>query len=193
MLNVKSFIKLILLFFLINSSSFAAEIQYVISEEFYKNVYTIQQRGTKNIFYNPGMFFDSAVKRMDPEGKTITKCEAEQESMMIVHLFPGPSYNPVTRMYRTDLEVRIIDGSGKVSKTIVLDHGTVGDYSLPEEHMTRHFVKTIDKMLLKLSDDLQKSEDLLNGNLCFEGEAFNQLNEKHYDEQRAKPKTLQFN
>jgi hypothetical protein len=184
---------LILLSALFINSLPAADIQYVISDEFYNNYHSLQINTSRNVFYNPGKLFESAFKRVDPEEKTITKCVSQKESRMIIHLFPGSFYNPLTRTFETDLETRIINSSGTVSKTLMINYGTVGQFSSePVELMTQHFEKTIQKMLVALSDDLQKSNDNLNGNQCFEG-LFIKRNEKHFDEQRATPKTLKFN
>ena len=139
---------LFLLFFCKNL--FCFEIQYFISEFFYKNPHSYSINGFKLVKYFPGELLESALKSNQEIYKS---CEPETKTDYIVNLYPITVYDPFLKSITTDMKVKIFsENTVKPVELIVSYHNQVFLKEDSENLITEHYTKLIDKLSNKVSE-----------------------------------------
>ncbi len=157
-------LKYIILFFLFFCKNlFCIEIQYFLSDFFYKNPHSYLMNGIKLINYYPGELLEDA---FETKKGIYKKCQPEIKSDFIVNLYPVTVYDPFLKNLNTDIKVRLYSESAKKYNELKISHENrvyLQEYS--EGLITQHYIELIDILsneISKVTFPIKK----INGDRC---------------------------
>ena len=151
---------LFLLFFCKNL--FCLEIQYFISDFFYKNPHSYTINGSRLIKYYPGKLMESAAST---NSKIFKKCEKNNQSDFIINLHPISVYDSFLRKIVTEMRVQLYSAND-ISKEFQIEYEEqifLKEYS--EDLITEHYSRLLNILYNEIALKKIPAEQI-HGDIC---------------------------